>query len=254
MVNYAAQIRIFFDAIAHEGASEMLPLIARRGNQAFTPQARLDVYRYAYGARLAQAVATDHEALAHLVGDAVLAEWVHAFVLATPSHWWDLNLYPVSFSRWLAQHSNRADAVALATLESAITAAFWAPDSAPLDGAKLADGGEALLLNYVFRPRASLRLLALSHAANAYLTAFRNEAPLREMAATAEYVAVLRHPHHVQRHVLGAQEYALLNALCCGQAFGQAVDSVAETYGAEALQEALPYYLERWLLEGFFAA
>jgi hypothetical protein len=256
MADYAEQLAALHAAMIKDLPEAMLPLVKASTNKEFSPDMRVAVYRDAYEMRLTQAISSDYPALAHFIGAAALAEAVGYYIHAQPSRLWDLNLYPIGFAAWYAAHSGNASAIALAQLEAAITESFWAEDSAPLDASVLAGEGEDALASRVFTPRASLRLLALPCAANAYVNAFREDVPLDMIDATSEYIAVLRHPHHVQRVVLDAPEYALLQLLVSGVPFGAAIDRLAASPDCDVatLATALPNYLQRWLKHGFFAA
>jgi len=256
MSHYASQLAIFHRAIVHEEHAAMLPLIKRARDNIFPAGKRLQVYLDAYEIRLEQATAMDYPALKHYVGDELFDEAIHDFVRATPSHTWNLNEYPLQFADFFCAHHHDALAQSLVRLETAITEVFWKPDSEALDVAALAECGMDALAVRVFRPRAALQLLALPREANAYLTAFRNDEPTEAIAEASEYLCLVRHPRHVQRLALDAEEYAILRALFAGKAFGAALDAVVAGSATppEHLAAALSGYLQRWLSCGIFAA
>ena len=253
MSQYASQLHAFHRAIVHEEHTAMLPLIKRARDNEFPVNKRLQVYLDAYEIRLEQATRMDYPALEHYIGAEALQEALHAFVRATPSHVWDLNHYPLHFAEFFCSTTTHdALAQSLASLEAAITEVFWKPDSEALEPSALAAMDMEALAVRVFTPRAALKLLELPREANAYLSAFREGVETEELAHAPEYLCVVRHPRNVQRMVLAPDEYKLLQALCNGVPFGDALATIATP--PETLAAALPGYLQRWLLHGVFSA
>lgn len=230
--------------------ASMLPLIKRARHNVCSPETRLGVYTKGYVLRLEGAVEVDYPALAHYIGKDAFEKAVVAYVKATPSVFWDLNLYSIGFADFLGQHSTDKAAHALARLESAIIDVFWLPDSKALEPAALAALSMDQLAGQVLPLRTACTLLALDYPAHAYLTAFREGNPPAVMEKKPEYICLIRSQNEVKRLLLDAEEYQLLALLERGETFGAALEQAENT---ERLLQQLPGYLTRWLDAGFFA-
>lgn len=248
---------MFVDAILSDDPNHpMLAHIATARHNSLPTSTRLNVYRSGYEIRLIEATMSDYNALQHYMGRDACEELVTAFVRATPSPHWDLNIYSAALADYMATHHDDVAANAIARLEATITRMLWAPESEPLDAQTLSALTPDILAQQQFTLRTAATLLHLPCGAESYVHAFRKEEPLDAMPEQEEYVMVLRHPYHVYRHMLEPLEYQLLSAIAEGGSFGEALEKVAATQPDEgaALVGALPNYLSRWFQEGFFAA
>jgi hypothetical protein len=252
---YAATVAALHGAILRTcDDAEILSQIRLARSNVFPPEERLAVYTHGYVLQMRRASATDYPALAHHMGEEACEVALDAFVRATPSPFWDLNLYPIGFARFLRGYSRDAAAHCIADLESAITEVFWLPDSAPLDVSILTTLSLEALAGQVFSLRHAARLLHLEYAGNAYLKSFRNEERPTRIDHTPEYLCVLRHRNEVHRLPLEREEYLLLTQLNEGVPFGSALEEVAALpdVAAELLAPRLTEYLSRWLRGGIF--
>ncbi|WAC49828.1 DNA-binding domain-containing protein [Asticcacaulis sp. SL142] len=239
-MTYRHQLEQLYEAATGRGPADMCLFKASRGN-ILPPQRRLNIYADGYIERLRAAVAADYPALSAFMGADAFGALVAAYVEATPSRHWDLNLYPIG----LANIMEPGPARDLATLEAAIVAVFWAPDSAPLTAADLTGVDEAAFAQMGFKLRTASRHLRFDAAPNAYLTAHRAGSPAL-MDEGPEYLLIVRHDHEVHRHALEPLEYDVLMCLSQGQ-------SLTDAIVTEAAAARLPHWLGRWLTQGFFS-
>jgi hypothetical protein len=112
------------------GDQQVCQLIAPgpRGN----PERRLAVYYNAYRQRLVEALSTDFEALAALLGEARFRAACEAYVEATPSHFRNIRWYGSGLSGFLASTPpwrQRPELAEIARFEWTLTLAFDASDA-----------------------------------------------------------------------------------------------------------------------------
>lgn len=251
MSRYPEQLKALHRAIVHGEQDNAISLLKTARHNAFPPQSRIAVYADGYVIRLEEATASDYPALKHFMGEEAFKHMVHDYVTNTPSLFWDLNCYPAGMADYMENHSNNAAANALARLESSIASVFWASESPALEAAQLQPMDEEQLGKSRFRLRTASALLRFDYAANVYLTAFRNNAPLSQLAEGDEYLLVIRHHNEVQRLELEKNEYQLLHAIQQGFRFNDALETINQP---EQLAEQLSAYLQRWLENGIFTS
>lgn len=211
-------------------------------------EARMNVYIEGYRTRLVQAVLADYPTLAHYLGEAEVRRLAKAYVDSTPSTSYTLDVYPLAFAAYVAQHAD-GFAAAIAALESAIAETFWLPESeAFVPSAELTP--EALM-ELRLTPRAAGRSLTLDYPAEAYLVAVREGAQPTPPTTAPNPMFIVRHENEVKRHVLDPTEYKLLAAIGAGQPVGAALETVAPEELAHVATH-LQSWLARWMTGGFF--
>ena len=107
---------------------ENAPILSRQHSP------RLAIYRHAYRARLAGALALNYPVLARVLGDEAFQRLAGEYAHAWPSRHFSIRWHGVELHRFLADPA-LAD---LARMEWALGAAFDATDAAPLDAGFLA--------------------------------------------------------------------------------------------------------------------
>lgn len=239
-------IRTIIDGEKDDQKEELSGLI--KASPLATPLERMSIYGDGYVTRMISACLDDYPALLHFWGENKLKAALYAFVRETPSQHWDLNLYAQGFAGFLAENSQDTKAVALARLEGAIRAVFWAPDSAELEPDQLKTLSEEEFGEVRFCLRTASKLLMLDHAANAYVSAFRDGAPLSDLSESGEYVLIIRTDNTVKRYQLEPIEYEILSQFDGTTAFDEVLSHITDQ---EALEAKLALYLSRWL-EGAF--
>lgn len=251
MSNYSIQLSALHDAIVEQRPSQAAPFIYENPLCGLSAELRVSIYAEGYLERLSAATSSDFPALGHYIGEARLRAAAHAYVRATPSTHWDLNLYPSGFAAFLARELPDGAACALALLEAQIARVFWLPETPALTPEMLQALGEGIWDARLMLRTAST-LLVLPYAANAYLTAFRVGNAPAMIEQGREELLVLRHHNEVKRLVLEPAEAMLLHSIQEGQSLGGALTS--STLPEEELAGHLPHYLSRWLGAGVFQA
>lgn len=248
-MSYRSQLVALHRAVTGKSLMPALELTRPARAEVFAPQARLAVYAEGYVLRLVRATLADFPGFTALMGEAEARRLAEAFVRATPSTHYDLNLYPPRFATYM--HGRAESAVfAVIRLEAAIAEVFWLTESAPLQAQALMALDEEALGNARLPLRDAARLLALDHRADDWLVEQRAGSATGKPTPGQEFLLVLRHRNAVRRLALHPLEYALLAQLAAGDTLGQALERV----GDGQLAAILPGFLSRWLGEGVFRA
>jgi hypothetical protein len=248
MKAYHSQLKVLHNAIIHQESEGCISYIKAEHAEVFPVLSRLAVYSNGYHSRMVEAVRMDYPALLHYLGEPRCNAAIKAYIAATPSHYWDLNYYSTGFASFLPSVLEDKIAQSIAVVESAIVQSFWAKESQPLTAEKLAGIDETLLGESCFSLRHSATLLALDYAVDSYITALRAEGNATAPTQQKEYLLVYRPEYEVRRKPLQAIEYQLLYALQQGISFNAALQQVQEV---KELERQLPYFMARWLREGF---
>lgn len=249
MSDYVNQLRIFHDAVAHGKTDALVPLVKQARHNVISQNERISVYAKGYVIRLQEATLMDYPTLINYMGEESCEDLVWQFAKHTTSNHWDLNLYPIRLSHYMEKNVDDKAAVALAQLEAAITDVFWELETKPLKPETLASLGEEALGRQVFSLRSTGRLLELTHDANAYLIAYREERNPTKIEEKTNHLLVLRHENIVQRIVLDELEYTILKSLQNGLTFGDAIEAAGQ---GEVLAQNLGGYISKWLEAGVF--
>ena len=215
---------------------------------------RLEVYHYAYRARLVEALADDYGALRHALGAERFEAFAARVIALHPSRTRDLNGYGRVVVETLRAGAvrvpNRAFLLALAELEWALVEAVHAPPPPRIDAAALRTIPPERWAGLRFTPSPSLRLLASEWPANRYLQAFREDKspaiPRRSPSATAVY----REGFTVWRMDLSPGPHGLLFRLIAGVPLGEAL---APLEGSAEAGRVMRWF-EAWVAGGVFAA
>ncbi len=214
----------------------------------------LDVYHYAYRARLVEALADDYGALRNALGAAAFEAFAAKVIALHPSRTRDLNAYGrvvvEALRSGAARVRHRAFLTALAELEWALVEAVHAPPPPRIDADSLRAVPPERWGNLVFTPSPSLRILASAWPANRYLQAFRDGAdpaiPGRSPSATAVY----REGFTVWRMDLTPVPHGLLGRLVSGVPLGEAL---APLEGRAEAARVMRWF-EAWVSGGVFAS
>lgn len=217
-------------------------------------EARLGVYRYAYRARLHEALADDYPAVQHLLGAERFARLCDHVITTHPSRGPNLNHYGVVLRDVLADTRaprlhHRPFATALARLEWALVEVLHSAEAPPLDAARLAAFTPAEWAAARFTPSPSLQLLVLDHPANQWFQAWREgragPAPGPGWSATAIY----RRELTMWRMDLSPVAHGLLAALVAGAPLGDALAALEGQAGADRVMR----WFAAWVSGGVFA-
>lgn len=227
-----------------------------------TPRAgaarRLSVYVHAYGARLAEALGNDYEALRAVLGEKAFEKIILEFVAAEPSRHPNLRWYGGELAAFLARSPRtraRPLLAELAAFEWALGLAFDAA-GAPVRtiaevGATPAEAWPAMR----FRLHPSVQRLALRSNAPAVWRAARDGKRLPHASLKRSPAAwlVWRKGLMPRYRRLPGDEAWALDAASRGRNFGAICAGLARVAGAEGAAQRGAQLLKTWLRDGLIA-
>lgn len=225
----------------------------------------IGAYRYAYRARLAEALGDNFEILARAMGDEAFAALADAYITAYPSRRPSIRWFGDRLADFMAESLERDDGlvphpafVDLARMDWALRDAFDAADAPSPGREALAGWAPQDFAALVLTAHPSVRMVELDWAIEA---AWRT---LREHDADAEEPELpapepLPHRLLVWRRGLDTlwrslepQEAELLQAMCDGESFGQLCERAAAS-GDDAAAQRAASALAQWLDDGLIA-
>ena len=235
-----------------------LEQIVTRGPQ-LSAVDRLQIYHYAYHARLSECLGDDFPAVKHAIGDAGFTRLCRTYINAHPSRHPNLNGFGAHFPTFLTQGKTRlgqrATLADLAHLEWALVEVLHAQAAPTFDVAALQRIPLERWASMRLRPSATVKLLQFSHPVNAWFQSWREDRagalPRRGWSATAVY----RQGFRVWRMDLTPPMHAILTSLFAGKTLGKALESAAADHGdPQRLVSDLQAWFSEWVSGGFFAA
>jgi hypothetical protein len=256
------------DAIA-PGAQQILT----RG-PALDESGRLEIYRYAYRARLVECLADDYPALQFALGEEAFEALCGEYIQRHPSSEPSLNFFGRHMARFCrSEASSLLDSRSPPSPTQAFVLRDFAADLAELEWAlvetlhaKVADAlsAEALSAIPVERwpaarlPRSpAVRVLRSGYAVNAFFQAFKTgEEPALPAAKEASVTAVYRTDMTLWRMALTPAMAGLLEALFQGETLGDALGNLEQGLSADDAAEAersVMVWFREWVAAGFFA-
>lgn len=218
---------------------------------------RLGVYREAYRARLADALADTFGHTARYLGDEAFRGLAQAYVETHAPSAYSIRWYGATFPRWLRRvRPQAAELAELAAFDWALRAAFDSADAVPLDAAALAALAPEAWDRVGFRLHPSFRLLAQRWNTVALWQALeRGEAPPAAQALPQPAaVAVWRRELQPHFRTLEADEDVALRALRAGKSFAALCAGLAETRAAQDAAALAGRWLRRWLEDQILVA
>lgn len=231
-------------------------------SKSLAPDERVEIYTTMYRLRMLEALAVDFPALRRFLGPEGFDELMVAYLRAHPSRHYSLNFLGYALPEFLSKGKGapklrqRAFLADVARVENTITIVFDEPESPRLDAQALAQvPPEAWERARIELIRAA-RLLELDHAANAAVSALRNdrEAPITKR--TKSWIVVYRKEWVVWRMDLEHAAFAVLAALRAGRTLPQAIEAGAEVFDGtpDELQGKVRAWFADWVAEGLFSA
>jgi hypothetical protein len=203
---------------------------------------RLGVYREAYRARLADALADTFGHTARYLGEEAFRATALAYVAARPPADYSIRWYGDAFPEMLQE-----EVAELAALDWALRAAFDSADAEPLDADRLAQLDPASWDRVTFRLHPSFQLLTMRWNTAAIWSALDKEAlpPPPGKLEPAATLMVWRRGLQPHFRTLDPGEDDALHALHAGETFA----AVCERLGERAVGQA-GLWLRRWVEEG----
>jgi len=185
----------------------------------------LGVYRYAYGARLVEALGKDFPATAALMGSDGFEAAARAYVAAHPSHRPSIRWLGADFAGHLATQGN-AEAADLAAFEWALGLAFDGEDAditGPEALAALApEAWECLRIR--FHP--TVQILDLAHAAHLSWRDWRETEQITSVPGGPTALLIWRQAFEVQYRALASGEAMLFRRLREGLGFAATLEDI----------------------------
>ena len=230
--------------------------------QQLTALERINLYHFAYHARLVECLADDYPAVLYALGERVFTALCRAYIIAYPSRHPNLISYGQNFAKFCEEYRGRLPArgfiAGLARLEWALVEVLHAQAAPTLDTEDLQAIPADQWAGMHFAPSATVRLLACDYPVNAFFQAFREgrapAIPRPEKSATAVY----RRGYALWRMDLVAPMALVLRELYAGKTLQEAIEAMAATIPdaedeATALMQALMSRFREWTAGGFFA-
>jgi hypothetical protein len=241
-----AELQHRLQAAICEGAD---PGALLRGNEL-----GLQAYRFAYRARLVEALQDNHPALHQALGDAAFTALTHAYLAEHPSSEPSIRWFGAQLADFMARWPElpHPALVDLARLDWALRHAFDAPAHAPLQAEQLAD--PALWAATALRLQPHVRISALHWQVAPAWHALQQA---RDAGIEAELPAPEPLDHALLSWRIGlAPQWRSLDAAEADLLRGLQGQSAADWLGAQgeaALTQAVAH-LQRWVVDGLLVA
>ena len=227
----------------------------------------LAVYRHAYRARLAEALADNYLVLARALGDEAFDALAQAYIAAQPSRHPSIRWFGHELAGFMAEAADdlvpHASLVDFAAMDWALRGAFDAAEAPLLDMASLAALGPDDWAGLMLHLHPSARRVRLGHAIEPAWRVLREWEPelgddqpeLPEPAAHEHVLLAWRQSGETRWRSLQPLEAALLQAVADGAPFAQLCERAAVELGdAEAAAPAVIGALQQWLADGLLCA
>lgn len=227
----------------------------------------LQVYRHAYRARLAEALADNYTVLARALGDAAFDALAQAYIAAHPSQHPSIRWFGHRLAEFMAAAGDdlvpHAGLVDFARMDWALRSAFDAADAPLLQPATLAALAPDDWAGLVLQLHPSAQRVALAHAIEPAWLVLREWNPesgvdppaLDEPGPHPHTLLAWRQDGETRWRSLDALEAALLQAVADGAPFALLCERAATTLDdADAAAPAVVAALQRWLTDGLLRA
>jgi Putative DNA-binding domain len=235
------------ESIIQNTPEQTLPLLKQ--NPKISKEKQLAVYIDGYRLRLSGAVETDYPAFCYYLGKRDSAKIIADFVEDNNSEFYSLDFYPFKFAHYLKDKKLDTAAKELALLESNIAEIFMKPDSDSLDPQIFLKMSEAELDKFRFTARTASNLLEFEYDVENFIRDFREDKSPKKIKRKKNYIFIVRHDNSVKRHYLLQEEFHILKKLIKGNSLDEAVSGM----NSDLANEMLPQFLQKWLINGFFA-
>ena len=223
----------------------------------------LAVYRHAYRARLAEALADNYTVLSRALGDEAFDALAQAYIAAAPSRHPSIRWFGHALAGFMAQDDGdlvpHPGLVDFARMDWALRCAFDAADAPPLDPASLAALPPDDWAGLVLHLQPSVQRVMLAYAVEPAWRVLREWEPesgddqpeLPEPVPHAHVLLAWRQDLETRWRSLEPLEAALLDAVATGAPFALLCERAAAELGdPEAAAPAVIGALQRWLAEG----
>lgn len=223
----------------------------------------LEVYRHAYRARLAEALADNYTVLARALGDEAFDALAQAYIAAQPSRHPSIRWFGHQLAAFMAEAGDdlvpHPGLVDFARMDWALRGAFDAADAPPLDPASLAALQSDDWAGLVLRLQPSAQRVTLAYAVEPAWRVLREWEPesgddqpeLPEPVPHEHVLLAWRQDLETRWRSLEPLEAVLLDAVAAGEPLALLCERAATQLGdPEAAAPAVIGALQRWLGEG----
>ncbi len=220
----------------------------------------LAVYRHAYRARLAEALADNYTVLARALGDEAFDALAQAYIAARPSLHPSIRWFGAGLAEFMAEADEdlvpHPGLVDFARMDWALRTAFDAADAPPLDPATLAALSPDDWAGLVLELHPSVQRVALGHAIEPAWRVLREWKPesgdeqpeLPEPVPHAHGLLAWRQDGETRWRSVEPLEAVLLDEVAAGTPFSRLCERAAAELGnAEAAAPAVIGALQQWL-------
>ena len=254
----------FLEAVTSPCAGAELETGARRlltRGPKLDERERLEIYRYAYRARLVECLADDYPALQIALGGERFEELCHEYIERHPSSAPSLNYFGRHMASFCLSEARepfplRRFAADLAALEWALVEVLHARVADALSPAELAAIPAERWPDARLPPSPAVRVLRSEYPVNAFFQAFKTGAEPSIPEQARSMVAVYRTDMTLWRMDLTPAMTTLLEGLFSGETLGEALgkleQGLSEAEAAEAERSVMVWFRE-WVAAGFFA-
>ncbi|MEZ5564214.1 MAG: DNA-binding domain-containing protein [Gammaproteobacteria bacterium] len=244
--------------------ADNLPALIRGGvsYQRLSRQERLDIYRYAYTARLIEALADTYPAVKFAMGDAAFDEFARQFVANHPSSFPSIRDYGAELSYALREwqptpaepDSSASTGLAeLAAWEWALAAAFDSAEATAIDGSMLSRLPPERWPTLRFQCLPSLRHHTFGSNALAWWRA-AVEGGMRPdgwRSGPAAHWVIWRNSPKTSFRSMPPVEASALSAILSGDTFEGICAAAADIVGADSAPLKAATLLKSWLAAGW---
>lgn len=222
----------------------------------------LAVYRHAYRARLAEALADNYTVLARALGDEAFDALAQAYIAAHPSRHPSIRWFGHALADFMAADDGslvpHLSLVDMARMDWALRSAFDAAEAPRLSPATLAALGPDGWAGLVLHLHPSVQRVSLAHAVEPAWRALREWQPesgaeqpeLPEPVAHAHELLAWRQAGETRWRSLEPLEAGLLAGVTQGDTFAQLCERAAASCGEAEAAAAVAGALQGWLAQG----
>jgi len=244
------------------GASELADVVPP--NDRMSPTEQLEVYGYAYFARIIDVLAGEFPTAVELLGETEFRAAAREFLVEHPSQTWSLDRVGAPFADWMQaiadqQRDERLAATLrfcadVARVERAMDQVWDRRFEEPVPFERLQAIAQDLWPTVRLKTIAAMELLQLGHPTSEAMNAVnRGDEPELPPPETA-WICVYRRGDRRFRFPIGREQHALLSALQAGETMGAAIEATATMDGADvaAMMAGLGGWFADWMASGLF--
>ncbi len=218
---------------------------------------QLNVYIYGYKERLSKAIIADYPITQnYFIQQNKLSFFyglVYSYIKKNPSKFYNLDVYPINFAKFIKKNCPDKIASEIADLESEIIKVFQAKDSPAFTIEDLSKFSEDELLNQKFHLRTAYSLKKYNYNVEDYLSEFRknNQSEVKKITS---YIFIVRNNNELKRYNLTKDEYYFLKYLSKSQSLNQAIDLFRKKFNLSKniLAKKIQNYFVNFCQNGFF--